>query len=119
MNYYFDSAYGSRSHRVDGRALGGISWTMYHGAWSARVQAAAGAVWSHVFRDEEEGVYARNWAGLAFEASVLLGYHVSDEWSVGVAPVATMYRGSSWRDDYEAALGRGDLGVLLELRKGQ
>ena len=119
MSYYYDGPYGGRPHRVDGRALGGISWTMYRGGWSARVQAAAGAVWSHIFKDDDKGVFARNWAGLVFEASVLLGYHVSDDWSVGVAPVVTMYRGSSWRDDYEASLGRGDLGLLLELRKGQ
>jgi hypothetical protein len=115
--YYYYS-FAPRGHRVDGRALGGLSWTMYHGAWSARVQAAAGGVWSHVFKDEDEGVFAKNWAGLAFEASILFGYHVSDAWSVGVAPVATMYSNSAWRNDPEASLGGGDFGLLLELRRG-
>ena len=118
MSYYYDVTYGARSNRVDGRALAGISWTLSHGAWSARVQAAAGAVWSHIFKDEDDGIYARNWAGMLLEASVLVGYHVSDEWSVGVAPVVTAYGNATWRDDPEASLGGGDVGVLLELRKG-
>jgi hypothetical protein len=118
MSYYYDVTYGARSNRVDGRALGAMSWTLSHSAWSARAQAAVGAVWSHIFKDEGAGIYARNWAGMALEASILVGYHVSEEWSVGVAPVLTAYSNAVWRDDPEAALGRSDLGVLLELRKG-
>jgi hypothetical protein len=110
-------SYGTRQHRVDARGLGGLSWTVYHGAWSARVQAAAGVVWSHIFKDADNGIFAKNWAAAVFEASILFGYHVSDEWSVGIAPVGTLYS-TAWRHDFDASLGTGDLGLLLELRKG-
>lgn len=114
-----DNMYGfyGQGRRVDGRALGGLSWTLHHGLLSARLQGAVGAVWSHIFKDESEGVYARNWQAFAFEASLLLGYQMSDAWSVGVAPIATWYTRTAQRDP-EASLGTGDLGMLLELRRG-
>jgi hypothetical protein len=112
-----DYPYFARQRRVDGRALGGLSWTVSQGAWSARVQAAVGAVWSHIFKDRDQAIFAQDWAGFALETSILFGYRVSDEWSVGVAPVGTLY-GAEWSADEDASLGRGDLGVLLELRKG-
>jgi len=118
-NYMYSYLYGyaSPARRLDGRVLGGVSWTLRQGAFNARLQAAAGAVWSHILKDESVGVYARNWSAFAFEASVLLGYQVSDEWSVGIAPVVTKYNETATHD-YEASLGTNDVGVLLELRRG-
>jgi len=107
----------SRARRADARALGALSFTMRQGMWSARAQAAAGAVWSHVFKDESAGVSPANWAAVALEASLLLGYHLSDQWSVGVAPVATFYN-TAGQHDAEGSLGASDLGLLLELRRG-
>jgi hypothetical protein len=114
MDYPFAQ---ERRRRVDGRALAGMSWTLTQGPWSARLQAAAGAVWSHVLRDPDNGIYAADWAGYAVEASVLFGYHVSDQWSVGIAPLGTLYS-TAWANEYEASLGAGDVGMLVELRRG-
>jgi hypothetical protein len=114
MNYYYGIG---TQHRADGRALAGLSWTLQQGPWSARVQAATGMVWSHVFKDEDQGVYAANWAAYTFEGSLLFSYHVSDHWSVGLAPIGTLYS-SVLRNDENASLGEGDLGLLMELRHG-
>jgi hypothetical protein len=109
--------YLAQQRRADGRALGAVSWTLSQGAWSARLQAAVGAVWSHIFKDSDNGIFAADWTALTIEGSILLSYRVSGEWSVGVAPVGTLYE-TEWANEYEARLGDGDLGVLLELRKG-
>jgi hypothetical protein len=105
------------ARRADGRALGAVSLTLHEGTVVARLQGAVGAVWSHVFKDQPKGVFAADWHALAFEASLMVGFRMSDEWLVGIAPVATGYAATGARDP-EASLGGGDFGVLLELRRG-
>jgi hypothetical protein len=104
--------------RIDTRGLLGLSWTQGRGTWRVRFQAAAGAVWSHVMRTGETP--ARNWAAIPFEGSVALDYHMSAEWSVSIAPIATAHVRLSSADSAEtdAALSSTELGVLLELRRG-
>jgi hypothetical protein len=101
--------------RIDTRALLGLSWTQGSGTWRVRLQVAGGAVWSHVMRTGDTP--AGNWGALAFEGTVVLDYHMSNEWSVGIAPIGTAYMHLSSADS-NAALDRTELGMLLELRRG-
>jgi hypothetical protein len=113
---YSDYEKGSMQvRRIDTRALLGLSWTQGSGTWRVRLQAASGVVWSHVLRTADTP--AGNWNALAFEGSVALHYHMSAEWSVAVAPIATAYRRLSSYDT-NAALSSRELGLLLELRHG-
>jgi hypothetical protein len=58
-----------------------------------------------------------NWASIPLDGSVALDYHMSDEWSVAIAPIATAYVRMTSADT-NAALSPTELGVLLELRRG-
>jgi hypothetical protein len=101
--------------RIDSRALLGLSYTAGAGAWRVRLRGAVGGVWSHAIQtwDTPSG----DWFAIPFEGSVTLSFHMSHTWSVGVAPIVTVYTSAS---SYEstAALGT-DLGVLVELRRGR
>jgi hypothetical protein len=102
-----------RTNRIDLRALFGMSNTFRSGPWRIRVQGAAGGLWAHAFRPDDS--MKANWFAIPIEASVLVGYHVSPDWSVGIAPVATWY----WHGgESSLGLGVGDVGVLLEVRRG-
>jgi hypothetical protein len=100
--------------RIDSRALLGLSVTTGTGDWRVRLRAAVGGVWSHAFRTWDTP--SANWYAIPLEGSVTVSYHMSPAWSVGVAPIATVYREASF-EAYSASLGT-DLGVLLEVRRG-
>jgi hypothetical protein len=103
--------------RVDLRALLGLSWTLRSGPWQLRPQAGAGALWSRTLPSNNGPHWARSLA-VPIEAQVLLGYHLTADWALGVAPVATWYQYVSQRGT-DASLGDTDLGVLVELRRGR
>ena len=101
--------------RIDSRALLGLSFTAGAGPWRMRLRGAVGGVWSHQFHTAD--TYSGNWFAIPFEASLTVMYHVSDDWSVGVAPIFTAYQRTSLDND-DGSLGTAELGVLLELRRG-
>lgn len=101
--------------RIDTRALLGLSWTQGSGTWRVRLRAAAGAVWSHVMRTDDSR--PGNWTAIPFEGTVALDYHMSPEWAVAIAPIATAYLRLT-STETNAALNQTELGVLLELRRG-
>lgn len=107
--------FGMAYRRVDSRALFGMSYTAGGGLWRVRLRGAVGGVWSHTFHSFVTP--AQNWFAIPFETSITLMYHMSDAWSVGLAPVVTYYQRTSL-DTSDASLGASELGVLLELRHG-
>ncbi|HSR99994.1 MAG TPA: hypothetical protein VLM79_23225 [Kofleriaceae bacterium] len=107
--------YGMSHRRLDSRALLGVSFTAREGRWRMRLRGALGGVWSHQFHTDL--AYAGNWFAIPFEASLTVLYHLSNEWSIGLAPIFTAYQRMSLNDS-DASLGASELGVLLELRHG-
>ena len=101
--------------RIDSRALLGLSYTIGTGAWRVRLRGAVGGVWSHAI--QTFSTPSGDWFAIPFEASVTLSFHMSPTWSVGVAPIVSVYTSASQNED-SAALGT-DLGVLVELRRGR
>ena len=97
-------------HHTDVRALLAASGTLRSDPVRLRFQVGTGMVWSHAYRAQDS-----DWYAFPVEASVMIGYHAAEAWTMSIGPSATWYKPTSRAFNY-AELPDRDVGVMMELR---